>query len=108
LIFSNTHYQTQFLQDIRHVTEGYNFHTDNMQRHANSTQQSLFKKLTVAHPVKKLPVSYGTRRFITAFTRARHRFLSWTRWIQSTHPNPAYTKQLNGADNRCYTPSPHF
>jgi hypothetical protein len=27
--------------------------------------------------VKKFPAFYGTRRFITAFTRARHLSLSW-------------------------------
>jgi hypothetical protein len=33
--------------------------------------------------LKKLPVFYGARRFITAFTRARHLSLSWARVIQS-------------------------
>jgi len=30
------------------------------------------EKLTVPQPVKKFPLFYGTRRFITAFTRSRH------------------------------------
>lgn len=30
---------------------------------------------------------YGTRRFIPAFTRARHRSQFWARWIQYTPPN---------------------
>ena len=34
-------------------------------------QQSLLEKLTVPQLVKKLPIFYGTRRFITAFTKAR-------------------------------------
>jgi len=43
----------------------------------------------VAKPVvtkldRKFPAFYGTRRFITAFTRVRHCSLSWARWIQST------------------------
>jgi hypothetical protein len=29
-----------------------------------------------------------TRRFITVFTRARHRSLSWTNWIHTTSPQP--------------------
>ena len=37
----------------------------------------LLEKLTVTQLVKKFPAFYGTRRFITAFTRARHLSLSW-------------------------------
>jgi len=33
--------------------------------------------------VKNFPAFYRTRRFITAFTRARHLSISWTRPIQS-------------------------
>jgi hypothetical protein len=32
----------------------------------------LLEKLTGLQPVKKFPAFYGTRRFITAFTSARH------------------------------------
>jgi hypothetical protein len=35
--------------------------------------------------VSKFSALYGTRRFVTVFTRACHRALSWARWIQSTH-----------------------
>jgi hypothetical protein len=31
---------------------------------------------------QKNVLSYGTRRFITVFTQARHWILSWTSWIQ--------------------------
>jgi hypothetical protein len=41
-----------------------------------------------SHFVSILPAFYGTRRFITAFKRARHWSLSWARWIQST---PSHT-----------------
>ena len=34
------------------------------------------------------PAFYGTRNFITVFTRTRHLFLSWARSIQSMHPPP--------------------
>ena len=40
-------------------------------------------KLTVPHLVKKLSAFYGTRRFITAFTRACHLSLSWAETMQS-------------------------
>jgi len=43
----------------------------------------LIEKQTGSPLVKKLPAFYGTRRFITAFTSARHLFLSWASSIQS-------------------------
>jgi hypothetical protein len=36
----------------------------------------LFQKLIVTQLVKKIPLSYGTRRFTTVFTKARHWTLS--------------------------------
>jgi hypothetical protein len=53
----------------------------------------LLEKLTGSQLVKKFSAFYGTRRFITAFTSARHLSLSWASSIQSTshflkiHPN---------------------
>jgi hypothetical protein len=41
-----------------------------------SLSRVLIEKLTGLHLVKKFPASYGTRRFITAFTSARHPSLS--------------------------------
>jgi hypothetical protein len=38
--------------------------------------RALLEKLIVTQIVKKFPVFYGTRRFITVFTRAHHWFLS--------------------------------
>ena len=38
--------------------------------------------------VKKFPAFYGTRRFITTSTRARHLPLSWFSSIQSIPPHP--------------------
>ena len=37
--------------------------------------------------LKKFPAFYGTRRFITVFTWARHLSLSWARTIQSAAPS---------------------
>ena len=48
----------------------------------------LLKKLTGPQLVKEFPEFYVTRRFITAFTSARHLSLSWTRSIQSMPPRP--------------------
>ena len=44
----------------------------------------LLEKLTGPQLVKKFPAFYGTRRFITSFTNARHLSLSSARSIQST------------------------
>jgi len=45
-------------------------------KHNSMEQGVLLEKLTAPQLVKKFPTFYGTRRFITAFTRARHLFLS--------------------------------
>jgi hypothetical protein len=45
------------------------------------------EKLTSFQLAKKLPEFYGTRRFITAFTSARHLFISWASLIQSILPH---------------------
>jgi len=50
--------------------------------------RDLLENVTVTQRLKKFPAFNGTRRFITAFTRARHWFLSWARWIQSTISHP--------------------
>jgi hypothetical protein len=44
----------------------------------------LLQKLIITKLVKKLPAFYGTRRFITVLTTARHLYLSWARRIKST------------------------
>jgi hypothetical protein len=50
----------------------------------------LLQKLTGFQLVRKLPVFYGTRRFITAFTTDLHLSLSWAsfRLYQSISPGP--------------------
>jgi len=48
----------------------------------------LAEKLTGSQPVKKFPIFYGTRKFITSFTSARHLSLSWASSIQSILPHP--------------------
>jgi hypothetical protein len=41
--------------------------------------------MTVNQPVKKFPTFFGTRRFMTVFTKARH----WT--VIMRHMNPIHT-----------------
>ena len=48
----------------------------------------LLETLTVSQLVKKFPVFYVTRRFITAFTSVRHLSLSWASSIQFIPPHP--------------------
>jgi len=45
------------------------------------------EKLTGSQLIRKFPAFYGTQRFITAFTNARHLSLFWTRTIQSMPPH---------------------
>jgi hypothetical protein len=48
--------------------------------------QSLLEKLAVPQLVKEFPAFYGTRRFIAAFTTARHLSLSSTISNQAMPP----------------------
>ena len=54
----------------------------------------LLEKLTGLQLVKKVPAFYGTRRFITAFTRFHHPSLSWASPIQSTCPQPTSWRSI--------------
>jgi hypothetical protein len=54
------------------------------------------EKLPTAQQLKKInPALYGTRRFITAFTRAPHRSLSWARSIQSIPSHPIALRSIS-------------
>jgi hypothetical protein len=48
----------------------------------------LLEKLTGLQLVKKFPAFYGTQRFITAFTNARHLSLSRASSVHSMTPHP--------------------
>ena len=54
-----------------------------------------FEKLTVSQLVKKFPAFNVTRRFIAAFTTARHMSLSWGRSIQSMPPHPTSWRSIS-------------
>ena len=45
--------------------------------------------------VKKFPNFYRTSRFVAAFTRVFHFFLSWARWIQSTQLSCFHKSSFN-------------
>ena len=48
----------------------------------------LLVKVTGSQIVNKFPAFYDTRRFLTAFTRARHLSLSWIISVRSVPPHP--------------------
>jgi hypothetical protein len=53
-----------------------------------SWRWAILEKLPIVQPLKNFPAFYGTRRFITAFTRALHWSLPWARSIQSIPSHP--------------------
>ena len=55
----------------------------------------LLEKLTGSQPVKKFPTFYGTRKFITAVTRARHLTLSWVSSIQYMPPHTSHFLKIH-------------
>jgi hypothetical protein len=61
--------------------------------------RTILEKLMFTKLVKKFPDFYGTRRFITVFTKTRHWYLSWTRWLQSTNTPTTSLKSF-----QCYPP----
>ena len=54
----------------------------------------LLEKLASLQLVKNFPAFYGTRRFLTALTSARHLSLSWASPIQSSYPNPTSWRSI--------------
>ena len=54
----------------------------------------LLEKLASLQLVKKFPAFYGTRRFLTALTSARHLSLSWASPIQSSYLNPTSWRSI--------------
>ena len=54
----------------------------------------LLEKLTGLQLVKKFPAFYGTPKFITVLTSARHLPLSWASSIQSTPPHPTSWRSI--------------
>jgi hypothetical protein len=55
---------------------------------------ALLEKLSIVHLHKNLPAIYGTRRFITVFTRALHWSLSWAKSIQSIPFHPISLRSI--------------
>ena len=60
----------------------------------HSMEQSLSWEANRFWASQDIPLFYGTRRFITAFTSARHLSLSWASSIQSTTPHPTSWRSI--------------
>ena len=54
----------------------------------------VLEKLTGFAAIKKFPAFYGTRKFITVLTSARHLSLSWANPIQSSQPLPTSSRSI--------------
>jgi hypothetical protein len=54
----------------------------------HSWSWAILEKLPTVQLLKNFPAFYGTRKFITSFTRALHLSLSWARSIQSIPSHP--------------------
>ena len=63
-------------------------------RHLTAWSRVPLEKPTGLQPIYKFPAFYGTWRFITAFTSARHLSLSWASSIQSTFPLPTSWRSI--------------
>jgi hypothetical protein len=55
---------------------------------------ALLERPPVVRPLDSFPAFYGTRSFITEFTRSLHLFLSRARPIQSTSPYPTSPRSI--------------
>jgi hypothetical protein len=55
---------------------------------------ALLEQQPVGRPHKNFPTFYGTRSFITTFTTAIYRSLSWPRSIQSIPPHPTTVRHF--------------
>jgi hypothetical protein len=61
---------------------------------AHSWSWDLLEKLPIVQLLKNFPAFYGTRRFITGFTRALHWSLSWARSIRSIPSHPISLRSI--------------
>jgi hypothetical protein len=56
--------------------------------------RALLEKLTGSAASQEIPRIFGTRRFITVLTSARHLSLSWAKSIQSPQPPPTSWRSI--------------
>jgi hypothetical protein len=56
----------------------------------NSMDQSPSRQANIPSASQEIFSFCGTGRYLTLYRTARHLFLSWARWIQSTHFHPIF------------------
>jgi hypothetical protein len=61
---------------------------------SHSWSWTLLNKLPIVQLLKNFTAFYGTRKFITVFTRALHLSLSWARPIQSIPSHPISLRSI--------------
>ena len=67
----------------------------------------LLEKLTGSAASHEIPRIFGTRRFLTVLTSARHLSLSWANSIQSPQPPPTSRRSIVKTTNTYIFYSPH-
>jgi hypothetical protein len=95
---------------LRNIPEDSHIHTrrrENLTSHQRTKYQNelcnylhraesvLLEMFIITQLVKKLPVFYGTWKFITVFTKVHHWAFSWVRWIHFTSSHPIFKIQSN-------------
>jgi hypothetical protein len=60
----------------------------------HSRSWALLEKPPIVQLLKSFPAFYGTRKFVTVFTRALHWSLSWARSIQSIPSHPISLRSI--------------
>jgi hypothetical protein len=95
---------------IYYTTLNYTIHTLLHYTERATWNWALLEKTPVAQLLKNFLQFYGTRRFITMFTRAHRWYLFWTTSIQSLPPHPIFLKSILILSNhlRLFLPSGLF
>jgi hypothetical protein len=84
-ISKGTNFRKQCLQSLNRMTDNSLIH---------SLSWDLLKKPPIVQLLKNFAPFYGTRRFITVFTRAIHWSLTWAKSIQSIPSHPISLRSI--------------
>ena len=76
------------------ITEDHQFHDPLLTYLLTPWSRVLLEKLTGSAASQEIPRIFGTRRFITVLTSARHLSLSWANSIQSPQPPPTFWRSI--------------
>jgi len=76
------------------VKHGDNFTFNQLTNQLKNSMEHSPSREAIIQLVKKFPAFYGTRMFITMFTRAHQKFLSWVRCTQFTPFHPISLRSI--------------